>query len=183
MVCNRCKMVVKTELERLGLHPIQVELGEVTLQEEQLSPLIVTEIKKSLAKSGFELIDNRKARIIEKIKTIVIDSVHYNNDGKKHKLSAVLSSAIHLDYPYISKLFSEVEGITIEQYAIQQKIEKIKELLVYDELSLSQIADELGYSSSAHLSAQFKKVTGLSPSHFKNIGIHHRKSLDNITKG
>jgi len=180
MVCDRCKSAVKSELERLGVHPTKLELGEVELQEENLSAPQLTNIDQSLQLAGFELIDDRKSRIIEKIKNIIVDLIHYTDEQPKEKHSVIISKQLHYDYPYLSKLFSEVEGITIEQYIIHQKIEKIKEYIVYDELSLTEIADRMGYSSVAHLSAQFKKITGLPPSHFKNTGIYQRKPLDKI---
>jgi len=180
MVCNRCIMVVKSELEKLGLHPEQVTLGEVMLKEDELSPQQLQDIGTALQQAGFELISDRNSRMIEKIKNVIISQVHHSGEELKQKFSTIISSELHYDYSYLSKLFSEVEGITIEQYIINQKIEKVKELLVYDELSLTQIADQMGYSSVAHLSAQFKKVTGLPPSHFKNIGGKMRKPLDKI---
>lgn len=179
MVCNRCIMVVKQELEKLNLQPTRVSLGEVELAltptEEQLH-----ELNDNLNQFGFELLDDNKKKIIEKIRGIIIKNVHYNEDDRKEKFSEILSKALHKDYSYLSNLFSEVEGITIEKYIINQKIEKVKELLVYDELSLSEIAYKLGYSSVAHLSSQFKKTTGLTPSFFKQVHEKNRKSLDKI---
>ena len=180
MVCDRCKMVVTTELKKYDLHPLSVDLGEVTLKESKISATLLFEISTALFAAGFELIDNRKSRMIERIKNVVVTMVHYSDERPKQKYSEFIAHELHYDYPYLSKLFSEIEGITIEQYIIQQKVEKIKEYLVYDELNLSQVADRMGYSSVAHLSAQFKKITGLPPSHFKNIGIHQRKPLDRI---
>ncbi len=180
MVCDRCKLVMKSELEKLGFHPIAIELGEITLAEE-LSPEALEKIAETIDPLGFQLIDNKQKRIIEKIKSTVINTIHGSGEDKRYKYSQILSEALHHDYSYLSKLFSEVEGTTIEQFIIKQKIEKVKELMVYDELSLNEIASRLGYSSSAHLSAQFKKVTGLPPSHFKNVGAHQRKSLDKLT--
>ncbi len=180
MVCDRCKFVVEAELKKLGFYPMAVELGEVVLNEKWLSKGDTDAVDDALKKLGFELIDNKNARIIEKIKNTVIEIVHYKENPPTLKHSEMIAAALHLDYPYLSKLFSEVEGVTIEHYIIRQKIERVKELLVYDELNLSQIADKLGYSSVAHLSAQFKKATGLPPSHFKNLGVHQRKSLDKL---
>ena len=180
MVCHRCKMVVKAELEKLGLHPVNIELGEAVLEEKDLSSQQHEAIKQALEKVGFELMDDRKSRLIEKIKNTIIQLIHYTDEPTKQKYSEVIASELHYDYPYLSKLFAEVEGITIEQYIIQQKIEKVKEYLVYDELSLSQIAFNMGYSSTAHLSAQFKKVTGLTPSQFKALQHKERKPLDEI---
>jgi len=172
-------MVVKSELEKLGIKLLNVDLGEVTLDkilDEQQKSLI----KNALAPLGFELIDDKKSRLIEQIKTLIIGLVHYNNNGLKINLSDYLSDKLHHDYNYISNLFSEIEGTTIEKYFISQKIEKVKELLVYDELSLNEIAFRLNYSSTAHLSSQFKKVTGLTPSHFKEIKTSKRKPLDKV---
>ncbi|MDF3079132.1 MAG: transcriptional regulator, AraC family [Sphingobacteriaceae bacterium] len=179
MVCNRCVMVVENELEKLGLQADRVGLGEVELDKE-LSQDEKERLSTSLTKLGFELIDDRKSRIIEKIKTVIIETVHHHQHDAKHNLSDVLSSELNHDYNYLSNLFSDVEGTTIEKYFIAQKIEKVKELLVYDELSLSEIAFQLNYSSVAYLSNQFKKVTGLSPSHFKQIREEKRKPLDQV---
>ena len=174
-------MVVTGELEKLGISPKHVDLGEVTI-DGILSSEQLENISSTLEPLGFELIDDKKGRIIEKIKSLVIDLVHHSAEHTKLKYSEYISSHLHYDYPHLSKLFSEVEGITIEQYIISQKIEKVKELLVYNEMSLSQIADKLGYSSVAHLSAQFKKTTGLTPSFFKNLGTRNRRSLDEVGK-
>jgi AraC-like DNA-binding protein len=177
MVCNRCIMVVQNELDKLGLETNSITLGEVSFDKE----LTLAErnlLGDALIPLGFELIDDKKSRIIEKIKNVIIDLVHYKSDDIKTNLSDVLSQELHHDYNYLSNLFSDVEGTTIEKYFIAQKIEKVKELLVYDELSLSEIAFKLNYSSVAYLSNQFKKVTGLTPSHFKKIGTDRRKPLD-----
>ncbi len=179
MVCDRCKMVVKAELEKAGLHPQQVELGEVTLDRE-LGSAEKEEIGRQLEALGFELIDDRKSRLIEKTKTLIIERVHRHDGNLKENLSDYLSHQLGHDYKYISNLFSEIEGTTIEKYFIAQKTERVKELLVYDELSLSEIAFRLNYSSVAHLSAQFKKVTGLTPSHFKDLRSNKRKPLDQV---
>lgn len=179
MVCNRCIMVVQNELEKLNLDVNNVNLGRVDLNTP-LQPSDKIKLKSVLLPLGFELIDDKKSRIIESIKNIIIDVVHHKERDIKINLSDLLSSALQLDYNYISTLFSEVEGTTIEKYFIAQKIEKVKELLVYDELSLSEIAHRLNYSSVAYLSNQFKKVTGLTPSHFKQIKEQKRKPLDEI---
>lgn len=179
MVCNRCIMVVRQELEKLGMDVKSVTLGEVTLGKEPTSEERMR-IESVLVPLGFEVIDDRKSRIIEKIKTLIIDLVHHHDNDTKVNLSELLSSELHHDYNYLSNLFSEVEGTTIEKYFIAQKIEKVKELLVYDELSLSEIAYRLNYSSVAYLSNQFKKVTGLTPSHFKQIREIKRKPLDKV---
>ena len=170
-------MVVKNEFAQLGHEPANVVLGEVDLKE----PLTDSEkelLNTKLITLGFEIIDDKKSQIIGQIKSLIIDLVHQQNSALKNNLSDILSKHLHHDYSYLSNLFSEVEGTTIEKYFIAQKIEKVKELLVYDELSLSEIAFQLNYSSVAHLSNQFKKVTGLTPSYFKNIKT--RKTLDEV---
>ncbi|PIF46511.1 AraC-like DNA-binding protein [Chryseobacterium sp. 52] len=177
MVCNRCIMVIQNELGKLGLPFTHIKLGEVNLVKD-LSSEEKESLETILIPLGFEVIDDKKSRIIEKIKNIIIDLVHHQDNDAKKNLSDLLSEQLNHDYNYLSNLFSEVEGTTIEKYFIAQKIEKIKELLVYDELSLSEIALRLNYSSVAYLSNQFKKVTGLTPSHFKQIREEKRKPLD-----
>lgn len=178
MVCNRCIMVVKEELEKLKLHPSSVNMGEVELSklptERQLHSL-----NERLKELGFELLDNQKQKQIEKVKNLLIKIVQSGEVEDHFSISDFLSKGLNKEYSYISRLFSEVEGITIEQFFILQKTEKVKEWLVYGELNLSEISYRLGYSSVAHLSAQFKKVTGLTPSDFKKIG-GRRKSLDSV---
>ena len=179
MVCDRCIMVVQNELEKLGLDAKNIKLGEVILSKE-ITSLEKENLSKTLEPLGFEIIDDKKSRIIEKIKNTIIDLVHHQDSDVKTNLSDVLSDKLHHDYNYLSNLFSEVEGTTIEKYFIAQKVEKVKELLVYDELSLNEIANRLNYSSVAYLSNQFKKVTGLTPSHFKQIKEDKRKPLDKV---
>lgn len=179
MVCNRCIMVVENELRKLGLEPEAVVLGEVKLSRKP-SAEDTRRIGEALEPLGFALIDDKKSRLIEKIKALIIELVHRKDAALSTNLSDYLSSRLHHDYNYLSQLFSEVEGVTIEKYFIAQKIERVKELLVYDELSLSEIAWKLHYSSVAYLSNQFKKVTGLSPSHFKKIKAARRKPLDEV---
>ena len=179
MVCNRCIMVVKQVFEQEGIHPLHVKLGEVELEKAPGSKQLEN-IKTNLTALGFEILDDQKRKMIEKIRTTVIQLIHAGELDDNHKFSVLLSNALHKDYSYLSKLFSEVEGITIEKYVILQRIERVKELLAYGELSLSEIAFQLGYSSVAHLSAQFKKVTGFTPSEFRKLKDHHRKSLDNV---
>ncbi len=179
MVCNRCIMVVQNELDKLSLNVKNIKIGEVTLNTE-LTAEEKNKLDNALIPLGFEIIDDKKSRIIEKIKNIIIDLVHHHDNEIKSNLSDLLSAELHHDYNYLSNLFSEVEGTTIEKYFIAQKIEKVKELLVYDELSLSEIAFRLNYSSVAYLSNQFKKVTGLTPSHFKKIKEDRRKALDEL---
>jgi AraC-like DNA-binding protein len=172
-------MVVQDELEKLDLDFTNIRLGEVTLTKE-LNPDERNAVEAALIPLGFEVIDDKKSRIIEKIKNIIIDLVHHQDNDSKSNLSDLLSEKLNHDYNYLSNLFSEVEGTTIEKYFIAQKVEKVKELLVYDELSLSEIALRLNYSSVAYLSNQFKKVTGLTPSHFKQIREEKRKPLDKV---
>lgn len=183
MVCNRCVIVVQQEFVRLGMRPEKVFLGEVILPEDNISTMKLKELDASLLRLGFERIGDRKARIIESIKNKIISVIHHSTQVElKFNWSTILSEAINYEYSYISILFSRVEGITLEQYIIRQKIEKVKELLFYDELSLSEIADRLGYSSVAHLSSQFKKVTRFTPSELKKsrgLG-RSRKPLDSI---
>ena len=179
MVCNRCIMVVQNELDKFDLEVKNIRLGEVILDKEPTTKE-KDKLEKALILLGFEVIDDRKSLIIEKIKNIIIDLVHHQDNDTKKNISDILSSKLHHDYNYLSNLFSEVEGTTIEKYFIAQKIEKVKELLVYDELSLSEIAFRLNYSSVAYLSNQFKKVTGLTPSHFKQIKADKRKPLDSL---
>lgn len=180
MVCPRCKTAVKVELEKLNLHPVAIALGEVTIEESALSKDQLTSLSGALQTVGFELLDDKRSRLIEQVKTFVINTVHYSEEQPQKNYSELLSQHLHHDYSYISNLFSEVEGITIEQYIINQKIEKVKELLTYDELSLSQIAFQLGYSSTAHLSTQFKKLTGSTPSQFKQLRLQGRKPLNEV---
>lgn len=179
MVCSRCKMVVAAELEKLGYHAAHVELGEATLDKD-LTRGDTARIDQALQAVGFSLIDDKRSRLIQRIKTLIVELVHQRNSALKSNLSDYLAEQLHHDYPYLSGLFSEVEGTTIEKYFIAQKIERVKELLVYNELTLSEIADQLHYSSVAHLSNQFKKVTGLTPSHFKQVGDARRKALDEV---
>lgn len=179
MVCNRCIMVVQNELNNLGIPAKQVTLGEIKFDNE-ITAEQKSGIQQVLVPLGFEVIDDKKSRIIEKIKSTIIGLVHNDNREFKTNLSEILSSRLNHDYNYLSNLFSEVEGTTIEKYLISQKIERVKELLVYDELSLSEIAFRLNYSSVGYLSNQFKKVTGLTPSHFKEIREDKRKPLDKV---
>lgn len=180
MVCNRCIKVVKEELENLGYQVNAIILGEATIQTKDKINFDL--INKVLTENGFELIDSRHARIIERIKITVIESIRNMAEGKLKDISFtdLLQENLNLSYQYLSTLFSLSEGITIEKYIILQKIEKVKELIVYDELSFSEIAYRLGYSSVQHLSNQFKKITGLTPSHFKKIKNFKRNPLDKI---
>lgn len=179
MVCNRCIMVVEDQLKRLGLQPLSVELGVAILQT-RVTDEVYHSVKEALEPFGFELMDDKKSQVIEQIKDAIIELVHYKDSDLKVNLSDHLASKLNRDYSSLSKLFSEVTNTTIEKYLIAQKIERAKELLVYGELSLNEIADKLNYSSAAYLSAQFKSVTGLTPSYFKKIKEHKRKPLDEV---
>jgi AraC family transcriptional regulator len=180
MVCDRCKMAVEHELKKTGISYDTITLGEVTLKQEP-SLQQQHQFQSGITALGFELIENKTARISSAIKNAVLEFVRDKSSANKRlKLSAYLADKLNKDYNYLSTLFSAMEGTTIEQHLIKQKIERVKELLVYDELSLSEIANELGYSSVQHLSSQFKKVTGLTPSHFKQIGDKKRKPLDQL---
>ena len=179
MVSNRCKTAVKEILLSLQLHPGIVDLGEVEVKES-LSARQRTELKTKLLKGGFDLVEDKRAVLIEKIKNTVVQMVHHSNEGIKVNFSHFLSEKLHYDYTYLSNLFSEMQGTTIEQYLIAHKIERIKELITYGELNISEIAWKMHYSSVSHLSNQFKKVTGESPSHYKHQHAHHRDSLEDI---
>ena len=179
MVCSRCKMVVKSVFENMGINPIGVELGEVELKND-IDETQKHELLKSLRAIGFDLIDDRKSKAIDKIKTLIIDLVQNKNNDLKSNLSDYLSQQLHQDYNTLSNLFSEVENTTIEKYFINQKIEKVKELIIYDELSLSEIAYSLNYSSVSHLSNQFKKITGFSPTYFKSIKSVKRRQIEDL---
>lgn len=180
MVCGRCIKAVEEELEGLGFTIKSIELGEVVVKEE-LGQEDLQKIGMVLADNGFELITDKKSWIINRIKTLIIEYIHYDKEKPGYvNFSEFLSRELGHDYSYLSHLFSSVEGKTIEKYLILQKIEKVKELLVYDELTLNEISYQLGYSSVAHLSRQFKDVTGLTPSHYKNIRKEKRRPLDSI---
>jgi AraC-like DNA-binding protein len=161
-------MVVKYELDKLGLHYTRVELGEVEILED-LSDVQQNNLNDALLSCGLELMDDKKSILVEKIKAVIIELVHYTDDMIKINLSDYISQKLNHNYSYLSNLFSEVKGTSIEKYYLENKIEKVKELLVYDELNLTEIAYKLHYSSVAHLSSQFKKMTGLTPSHFKDL--------------
>lgn len=179
MVCIRCKMVVKDELLKLGLRHAAVELGEVELFEE-ITKDQREKFRASLLSSGLELMDDKKSVLIQKIKNVIIELVHYTEEPLAIKYSEFLSQKLEHDYTYLSNLFSEVQGTTIEKFIITHKIERVKELLVYDELTLTEIAYQMHYSSVAHLSTQFKKITGLTPSHFKQLKEKRRSMLEDV---
>ncbi|CAN5242008.1 hypothetical protein BH23BAC1_BH23BAC1_12920 [soil metagenome] len=180
MVCNRCIKVVREELEGLGLEVQKIKLGEVVVNGSSDAINFIA-LKENLDVNGFELIDDKKARLIEKVKNLVVEIVH---QGEEHAInvnfSNLIAERVGLDYNYVSSLFSSLESITIERYIILQRIERVKELLVYNELTLSEIAWKTGYSSVQYLSNQFKKVTGLTPSHFKEIKEDKRRALDQV---
>jgi AraC-like DNA-binding protein len=179
MVCNRCKMVVESELVKAGLNHLSVGLGEIEIEEE-LSHQQQMLLNEKIKPLGFELIDDRKSKLADKVKTLIVELIYSKDNDLKVNLSAYIASAIGQDYSHISNVFSQKEGITIEHYYILQKIERVKELLVYNELSLNEIATMLNYSSASHLTNQFKKVTGLTPSFFKSVKDIKRKALDNL---
>jgi AraC-like DNA-binding protein len=181
MVCNRCIKVVKEEMEKLNYGVEKIELGEVVISSDK-DKFNLEKIKEALEENGFELFDNRNANIIERIKILIINSIHHQSieSFSDINLRKEIISETGLSYQYVSSLFSSTEGITIEKFIISQKIEKVKELLVYDELTLSEIAYKLGYSSVQHLSNQFKKITGLTPTYFKRLKEKKRKPLDKI---
>ena len=179
MVSVRCKMMVKDELKKLGLHFIVVDLGEVEIMED-LSPEQREELRLALLHLGLELMDDRKAVLIEKVKNLIIEMVHYADELPKVNYSDYIAEKLNHDYTYLSNIFSEVKGITIQQFIIVHKIERIKELIIYDELNITEIAWKMNYSSVAHLSNQFKKVTGLTPSHFKQLKDKRRTPIEDI---
>ncbi len=179
MVSLRCKMVVKEALEKMGLHYVILELGTVEVMKD-LSEVQREKLRKTLLTSGLELMDDKKTILIEKIKNVIIEMVHYTDELPKVNYSDYINEKLGLDYTHISKIFSEVKGITIEQFIITHKIERVKELLLYDELNLTQISYIMNYSSVSHLSKQFKKVTGLTPSFFKQLKNKKRIALENV---
>ena len=179
MVSLRCKMLVKQELKNLGIHYSSVDLGLVEIIGE-ITEDKRNKLKAALLKSGLELMDDKKSILIEKIKIIITEMIHYNEELPKVKYSEYISNIMGYDYTYLANVFSEVEGITIEHYIIAHKIEKVKELLIYDELNLSEISYSMNYSSVSHLSTQFKKVTGLTPTYFKNLKEKRRINLEKV---
>ncbi len=181
MVCPRCLKVVSEELARLDLHPVAIQLGEVKL-EQAPTELQLAHLRQALQENGFELLEDRKAELVERIKIAIIGLIRSGEvEHLNTNISDFLASEVGRDYHYLSALFSASEGLTIARYVVLQKVERVKELLAYNELSLSQISFQLGYSSVAHLSAQFKQVTGMSPSEYKKAAVPTRKPLDNVT--
>lgn len=179
MVSNRCKLAVKEELKKLGLHYILVDLGEIDIMED-ISDEQREALQQGLLISGLELMEDKKAILIEKIKNVIVEMIHHTNEGMKVNFSDFLSEKLDHNYSYLAGLFSEVQGTTIEQFIILHKIERIKELIIYDELNITEIAWKMNYSSVAHLSNQFKKITGLSPSHFKQLKDKRRSPIEEI---
>jgi len=179
MVSIRCKMLVKSELEKLNLPYRTVELGEVEL-EENISDQRREELKEALLTSGLVLMEDRKSILVEKIKTLIIEMIHYADELPEVNYSIYISQKLNLNYTYLANLFAEVKGITIEHFIIIHKIERVKELIIYNELSLTEIAALMQYSSVAHLSKQFKKITGLTPSHFKQLKNKRRNPLEDL---
>jgi AraC-like DNA-binding protein len=179
MVCRRCITAVQKIFDDAGYAVQEISLGEVTIAEQPDDDAI-NKIDVTLNKLGFELIDDRRSRLIEKVKNLIIDLVHHSKEPLNLNVSDYLTRAMNYEYNYLSNLFSEVEGNTIEHFFISQKIERIKELLTYDELSLKEIAFKLGYSSAAYLSSQFKKQTGFTPGHFKAIKASKRNYIDDL---
>ncbi|SKB46793.1 Helix-turn-helix domain-containing protein [Parapedobacter luteus] len=178
MVCPRCIQAVSQVFAAMGITPLDVRLGEVIISQP-LTETQYVELQRQLEMLGFELLDDQQQQLVEKIKSIIIQHVHQREDNQ-FAFTSVLQNELHKEYSQLSKLFSEKEGVTIEHYVILQRMEKVKELLSYNELTLSEIAYRLGYSSVAYLSAQFKKITGLTPSQFKSLGINLRKPIDNL---
>ncbi len=179
MVSLRCKMVVKEELKNLGLHYVNVSLGEAEIMEN-ITQQQHDELKTALLRSGLELMDDKKSVLIEKIRNVIVELVHYTDELPKMNFSTYLSEKLNHDYTYLANLFSETEGTTIEHYIMKHKIERVKELIIYDELNFTEIAAKMHYSSVAHLSNQFKKITGLTPSFFKSLKDKKRNTLDDV---
>ena len=179
MFSIRCKMVVKSELDKLGLHYTNVNLGEVDVMED-ITMEQYHQLKSALQKLGLELMDDKKAILIERIKNIILEMIHYAEEPHPKSISDFLSEKLNFDYNYLANLFSEVTGTTIEHYVISHKIERVKELLLYDKLNLTEISYLLNYSSVAHLSSQFKKITGLTPSFFKELKYRRLNTPKNV---
>jgi YesN/AraC family two-component response regulator len=168
MVCNRCKMIVKAELDKVGIHFVTVELGEV-ITRKKITPLQRSRLYDALQLSGLELIDDRKNVLIEKLKRAIVDLENYSDEVLKTSYSDYISLSVSENFISLNTLFAEIEGITIEKYIIKHKIDRVKELLVYDDLDLAEIAFKMHYSNVAQLSSQFKRITGLTPSHFRQL--------------
>jgi len=179
MVSLRCKMMVKEELKKLGLHYVIVDLGMIEILED-ITQEQRNLLKENLLKSGLELLDDKKSILVEKIKNVITEMIHYSDEQPKVNYSDYISEKLNHDYTYLANVFSEVKGITIQQFIIIHKIERVKELLLYDELNLTEISYKLHYSSVAHLSGQFKKITGLTPSFYKQQKEKRKSNLENM---
>jgi AraC-like DNA-binding protein len=179
MVSLRCRLLVKEELSKMGLHYVALELGMVDILEE-ISPEQHEQLRVNLLKSGLEVLDDKRNILIERIKNVIAEMIHYSDEFQVDNYSEVISKKLGYDYTYLSNIFSEVKGITIKQFIILHKIERVKELLLYDEMSLKEISFKLGYSSVAHLSNQFKKITGLTPTYFKSIKKYRQQNLEDL---
>lgn len=179
MVSLRCKLMVKEELNRLGLHSTAIDLGVVEILEN-IDDEQRAKLRENLLKSGLELLDDTKSILIERIKNVITEMIHYSDELPAQNYSVYISEKLNYDYTYLSNIFSEVKGITIQQFIILNKIERVKELLLYDELNLTEISYKLHYSSVAHLSNQFKKITGLTPSYFKKVKKARNSNLENL---
>ena len=179
MVSLRCKMIVKEELKKLGLHETALDLGLVEIQEDITNEMRQL-LRENLKHSGLELLDDKKSILIDKIKTVIIEMIHYNEELPAGNYSEYIAEKLNYDYTYLSNIFSEVKGTTIQHFIIMHKIERVKELLLYNQLNLSEISYKLNYSSTAHLSNQFKKITGLSPSFFKKLGKKRLLNLEDL---
>ncbi len=179
MVSLRCKMLVREELNKLGIEYTTVNLGEVEVKDD-LTKIQHDQISSALLNAGLELMDDKKSMLIERIKNVIIEMIHYSDEVPKINFSVYLSEKLNYDYTYLSNLFSEIEGTTVEHFILLHKIERVKELIIYDELNLTEIAAKLHYSSVAHLSNQFKKITGLTPSFFKILKLKKRNTLENL---
>lgn len=179
MVCNRCIMAVREVMENLGLRPVRIELGEVELPVA-VTPAQLEQIRRGLHQTGLELIDDKHAMLVEQIKSIIVTLIHHTDEPLRTNFSDYLSEKLNYNYTYLSNLFSDIVGTTIEQFILLHKIERVKELILYGDLNITEIADRMHYSSVAHLSRQFKQITGLTPSHFRSLKDKRRKSLDDI---
>ena len=179
MVSLRCKLMVKEELKKLGIKYVVIDLGVVEILED-ISPEQHDQLKQNLLKSGLELLDDKRSILIERIKNVIVEMIHYSDELPKINYSDYISEKLGYDYTYLSNIFSEVKGITLQQYIIIHRIEKVKELLIYDELNLTEISYRLQYSSVAHLSNQFKKITGLTPTFYKQLNQKRKGNLENL---
>jgi AraC-like DNA-binding protein len=179
MVSQRCKMMVKEELKKIGIWYVAIDLGVIEILED-ISSEQREQLKINLQKSGLELLDDKRSILIERIKNVIVEMIHYSDEVPKVNYSDFISEKLGYDYTYLSNIFSQVKGITIQQFIISNKIERVKELLMYDELSLTEISYRLHYSSVAHLSNQFKKITGLTPTYYKGIANKRRGNLEDV---